>query len=147
MEGPYPFPLFDYTIVPLDITQCTSFTDTCSAMQAIVDVQNAFVDHPFVNQILCTLSADCLSITCVDSGDLDTITITVTLSPCDSTVTVSVESRSNIIDFTQTFSESGVSTIHAFNLPALLLDVTFVTLQNGAAVGLQVSGSWFAKST
>ena len=138
MEGPYSFPLFDYTTIPLDTAQCTSFTDTCSAMQAIVDDQNAFVDNPVVNNILCTLSADCLTITCVDSGDSNNITITVTLSPCDSTVTVSVKSGSNLIDFTQTFSESGVSTIHAFNVPTLLLDVTFVTLQDGVAAGLQV---------
>ena len=136
VEGPYSFPLFDYTTVPLDTTQCTSFKDTCSAVQAIVDDMNAFVDNPDVIQI-CTLSAHCLTITCVKSGDSDTITTTVTLSPCDSTVTVSIESRSNISDFT--FSESGIRTIYVHNDTTLLLDVTFVRLQDGAAVGLQVS--------
>ena len=137
VEDSVSYPLFDYTTVPLDTTQCTSFTDTCLAMQAILDNLNAFVDHPAVNEI-CSLSDHCLTITCMDFADSDIITTTVTLSPCDSTVTVSIETRSNLIDFSQTFSESGVGTIHVLNEPALLLDVTFVTLQDGAAVGLQV---------
>ena len=119
-------PLFNYTSIPLDTAQCTSFADTCSAMQAITD-QNAFTFGG-----MCTLSADCLTITCIGG---EGITITTTLSPCDYAVTLSISG--GYLNFSQKFTESGVGTVYVFEQLALLIDVTLARLQDGA-VGLQV---------
>ena len=128
-------PLFNYTSIPLDTTQCTGFTDTCSAMRAIVDNLNALNELSEENE-MCTLSADCLTITCVEEG-LNGLRITVALSPCDSAVTVSL--AGGPFDFSQKFTESGVGALRVFGQTAILIDVTLARLQDGAAVGLQVS--------
>ena len=84
----------------------------------------------------CTLSAECLTITCVND---DSTTITVTLGPCRQVVTLSI-SGGPLSDFTQTFNESGVGIVDVFDVPALLVDVTLARLEEGgAAVALQVN--------
>lgn len=121
--------LFEYTSIPLDTTQCVSFTDICSAMQAIADnihIQNIFLLGS--RKEICYLSSDCLSVFCG--------TINITLSPCNYAVTLS----SNLFYFRYTFRESG--TYYLGYYWYFGLDVTLVKLQNGRAIGLQVKHNY-----
>ena len=119
-------PLFEYTSIPLDTSQCVSFTDICLAMQAIADnihIENVYyLESP---KEMCSLSSDCLSIICG--------TINITLSPCNYAVTLST------VLFDYTFRESGTN--RYYSIYYFGVDVTLVKLQNGRAIGLQVKQS------
>ena len=125
------FPYFDFTYIPLDTSQCSSFTDTCLAMQAVVDKVNLQTRH------VCTLSNNCLIISCTSPNEIDPIVIIISLSPCEYSVTVTL-SGGPFTSYTGKFTESGIADVPYDGLSFLLLDVTFVRLQDGAAIGLQV---------
>lgn len=128
-------PIFNYTSIPLDSTQCIPFPDICSAMQAITDYLNKDVRRVYSNET-CSLEDDCLTITCVDFGRSTPITTTITLSPCDYAVTVKV-STSSFTRYIKKFKESGID-FYPIGYRRTLLQVTLVKLQAGAAIGLQV---------
>ena len=89
----------------------------------------------------CSLSVDCLSITCVGHNDQDSITIKITLAPCDYTVTISVSSDF-LEEYSETFNQSAVYYPPYYYRPLehqFALDVTLIRLQDGAAIGLEVS--------
>lgn len=129
-------PLFNYTSIPLDTTQCFPFTSTCSAMQAVTENLNNVRLRS--TEQTCSLSVDCLSITCVNNNGQDSVVIKITLSPCEYAVTFSVSSDS-LEGYNKTFNQSAVYFPYYYYVPRLIaLDVTLIRLQDGAAIGLEV---------
>ena len=122
--------LLDYTSVPLDTTQCVSFPDTCSAMQAVTDSLNTRYNLRYSNRT-CSLTDDCLNVAC------EALSFTTTLLPCDSAVTISGELFNNEAF---TFTQSRVQYFFYESL-FLVLDVILVELQDSEAIGLQVRQS------
>ena len=97
-------------------------------MQAVVDEVNPQRFY------VCSLSDNCLIISCASPNELDPIVIIIALSPCEYSVTVTL-SGGPFTSYTGRFTESGIADVPYDGLSSLLLDVTFVRLQDGAAIG------------
>lgn len=129
-------PIFNYTTIPLDNTQCVPARDICSAMQAITDYLNSDVGR-IINNETCSLDNECLTITCVNLRLSPPVTSAITLSPCDYAVHVKVSAGAST-RYTKQFRESGLDFYPLYNRRTLL-QVTLVMLHNGAAMGLKVT--------
>lgn len=125
-------PLFDYTTVPLDTTQCVSFSNTCSAMQAIADGLNARYKWEDIPKT-CFVHNGCLTITCT------VLSFTIAFSPCEPAFYLSGGLLNNeAYKFTQSRVQIVPRFFYQNQLSYILVDVTLVELQDGGAVGLQV---------
>ena len=82
----------------------------------------------------CQLSIDCLVLEC--SGGGLGLTTSLTLSPCDYSVTLKLFST-NGINYEQTLVQSDISP-SGNPLLSLLVDVTVARFKDGKSVGLQV---------
>ena len=97
-------------------------------MRAIADAIQTNVTIPGVGSQSCQLSMDCLAMRC-SGGNLTT---SLTLSPCDYSVTLRVIASD--IDYEGTFVKSGLDNLRTGEL----IDVTIGRFKDDTILGLQV---------
>ena len=120
------YPLFDHTFVPLNTASCPVYGSTCQAMNAIADSVQTGVTT--LGSQSCQLSMNCLAMRCSGGG----FTTSLTLSPCDYSVTLRVTAGG--IDYEGTFVKSGLDNLRTGEL----IDVTIARFKDSTNLGLQV---------